>query len=107
MKKSWIVLGAIYELFRYEVIVSSRGVGRVFSQLKRQSVNTKPTSPALEEMICDAFHLATCFYWKPVLCLQRAVCTVRLLRRYGIAARLVITRRVFPTRFCGAAPRAV
>ena len=96
MKKTWLVLRALYEIFRYEVIVSLRGVGRILSQLKRQSVNTKPTSPELEEVICDAVHVATCFYWKPVLCLQRAVCTVRLLRRYGIAARLVIGYRPSP-----------
>lgn len=94
MKKSWFVLRALYEIFRYEVIVSSYGVGRVLSQLKRQSVNTKQTAP--EEIVCDAVHVATCFYWKPVLCLQRAVCTVRLLRRYGIAARLVIGYRPSP-----------
>src|ERR1041384_5341892 len=39
---------------------------------------------------------STCFYWKPVLCLQRAVCTVRLLRRHGIFARLVIGYRPSP-----------
>ena len=96
MKKTWFVLRALYEIFRYEVIVSSRGVGRILSQLKRQPVNTKPTSPELEEIICDAVHVATCFYWKPVLCLQRAVCTVRLLRRYGIVGRLVIGYRPSP-----------
>jgi hypothetical protein len=96
VKKTWLVLRALYEIFRYELIVSLRGVGRILSQLKRQSVNTKPTSPELEEVICDAVHVATCFYWKPVLCLQRAVCTVRLLRRYGIAARLVIGYRPSP-----------
>ena len=96
MKKTRFVVRALYEIFRYEVIVSSRGVGRILSQLKRQPVNTRPTAPELEEMICDAVHVATCFYWKPVLCLQRAVCTVRLLRRYGIAARLVIGYRPSP-----------
>jgi hypothetical protein len=50
----------------------------------------------MEKAICDAVLLATCFYWKPVLCLQRAVCTVRLLRRYGIHARLVIGYRPSP-----------
>jgi hypothetical protein len=96
MKKTWFVLRALCEIFRYEVILSSCGVGRILSQLKRQPVNTMPTSPELEEAICDAVHIATCFYWKPVLCLQRAVCTVRLLRRYGIAAQLVIGYRPSP-----------
>jgi len=64
--------------------------------LKRQSIAAKSTSRELEQAICDAVLLATCFYWKPVLCLQRSVCTVRLLRRHGIAARLVIGYRPSP-----------
>jgi hypothetical protein len=87
---------ALYEIARYEVIVSLRGSGRILSQLKRQSIAARPTNQELEKAICDAVHLATCFYWKPVLCLQRAVCTVRLLRRHGIFARLVIGYRPSP-----------
>ena len=96
MKKSWLMCRALYEIARYEVIVSLRGSGRILSQLKRQSIVARPTNQELEKAICDAVHLATCFYWKPVLCLQRAVCTVRLLRRHGIFARLVIGYRPSP-----------
>lgn len=88
------VLTALYELVRYEVIVSLLGSGRILSQLKRQRVKAKAAE--FENTICDAVLLATCFYWKPVLCLQRAVCTVRLLRRHGIPARLVIGYRPSP-----------
>lgn len=96
MKRSWLLSRAFYEIVRYEVIVSLRGSGRILSQLKRQTIAAQPTSQELEKAICDAVHLATCFYWKPVLCLQRAVCTVRLLRRHGIFARLVIGYRPSP-----------
>ena len=96
MKKAWLVLRALYELVRYEVVLSLMGSGRILSQLKRQSIKDKGASAEMEKMICDAVLLATCFYWKPVLCLQRAVCTVRLLRRYGIHARLVIGYRPSP-----------
>ena len=96
MKKSWLMGRALYEMVRYELILSLQGSGRILSQLKRQSVTARPTNEELEKAICDAVHLATCFYWKPVLCLQRAVCTVRLLRRHGIFARLVIGYRPSP-----------
>jgi hypothetical protein len=96
MKKSWLMCRALYEIARYEVVVSLRGSGRILSQLKRQSIAARTTNQELEKAICDAVHLATCFYWKPVLCLQRAVCTVRLLRRHGIFARLVIGYRPSP-----------
>ena len=93
-KRIWFVLNALYELVRYEVTVSLRGSGRILQQLRRQSVAAQLTGH--EQTICDAVLLATCFYFKPVLCMQRAVCTVRLLRRYGIVARLVIGYRPSP-----------
>jgi len=96
MKKIWFVITALYELARYEVIVSWRGSGHILQQLQRQSIAAQPHGRELEQVICEAVLLATCFYRKPVLCLQRAVCTVRLLRRHGIAARLVIGYRPSP-----------
>ncbi len=96
MKKIWFVIRALYELVRYEVIVSLRGSGRILQQLRRQSIVARSTGHELEQVICNAVLLATCFYLKPVLCLQRAVCTVRLLRKHGIVARLVIGYRPSP-----------
>ena len=96
MKRISLLSRALYEIVRYEVILSLLGSGRILSQLKRQSTTAKTASVGLEKSICDAVLLATCFYWKPVLCLQRAVCTVRLLRRNGIHARLVIGYRPAP-----------
>ena len=46
--------------------------------------------------VCNAVAAATCLYWKPILCLQRSVCTARLLRARGVAARLVIGYRPDP-----------
>ena len=96
MKKAAFVFTALFELAHYEVVLSLLGSGRILSQLKRQSISNRPTSAELEKTICGAVLFATCFYWKPVLCLQRAVCTVRLLRKHGINARLVIGYRPSP-----------
>jgi hypothetical protein len=93
---AWLLLSAFYEVARYEAIVRWRGFGRILSQLRVQSVAEKPASREVEQAICDAVLLTTCLYWKPVLCLQRSACTVRLLRRHGIAARLVIGYRPSP-----------
>ena len=95
-KRVWLVSRAFYELARYETIVRLRGSGSVLQQLRRQETAAQTTGHDPESAICDAVLLATCFYFKPVLCLQRAVCTVRLLRRYGVAARLVIGYRPSP-----------
>lgn len=96
MKEITLVFRALYEIVRYEVVLSLLGSGRILSQLRGQLISAQPTSAELEKAICDAVLLATCFYWKPVLCLQRAVCTVRLLRRHGIHAHLVVGYRPSP-----------
>jgi len=93
---AWLVWRALYELARYEVINWLRGFGCIQRQLSRQSITTKANSPELEGAICDAVLLATCLYWKPVLCLQRSVCAVRLLRKHGVAGKLVIGYRPAP-----------
>ena len=93
---AFLVIKALLEMVRYDAIVSSVGVGRILRQLRREHLPVKPLSEQLQKAICDAVLLATCFYWKPVLCLQRSVCTARLLRRYGVEARVAIGFRAAP-----------
>ncbi len=91
-----LVFRALWEITRYELIVSLRGIGGILRQLRQQRFSQKPCTEPLQRSICEAILLATCFYWKPVLCLQRSVCTVRLLRKYGVDARLTIGYRPSP-----------
>jgi transglutaminase superfamily protein len=93
---AFLVLRALFEMARYDVIVSSLSIGRILRQLRRQHVPVTPCSKDLQKAICDAVLLASCFYWKPVLCLQRSVCTTLLLRKYGIGARVAIGYRPAP-----------
>jgi len=98
MKKAkhiWLVIRALYEIARHDVVLRLRGPGRTLQQVSRQSVSAKPNRE-LEQAICDAVLLATCLYWKPVLCLQRSICTARLLRKHGVNARMVIGYRPAP-----------
>jgi hypothetical protein len=96
----WLVLRALYELARYDVVAACRGKQPVGWQLNRPRCTAAAGQPSFEAD-CEAIRLAACFYWKPVQCLQRSVCGVRLLRRRGIAARLVIGYRPVPF-FCHA-----
>ena len=88
-----LVLQAIFALIRYDVVhtLLERPV------LRLPAARLPPLADsALERSICDAVLTATCFYWKPVLCLQHAVCVVRLLRARGVRAHLVIGYRAVP-----------
>jgi len=95
-KQTWLVIRALYEIARHDVVLRLRGPGRTLQQVSRQSVSAKPANRDLEQALCDAVLLATCLYWKPVLCLQRSICTARLLRKHGVNARMVIGYRPAP-----------
>lgn len=90
----WLVMSAMFELIRYDVAFRLRGFGYIQKQVRGQAV--APSRRYSEKMICDALLLATCLYWKPVLCLQRSVCEVRLLRRHGVFGRLAVGYRPTP-----------
>ena len=93
---AFLVFNAFLEIVHYESIFRVLGIGRILEQLNRQGVSRKPFTQGLEQEICNAVLLASCFHWKPVLCLQRSVCTVRLLRKHGIDAHVVIGYRPSP-----------
>lgn len=99
MKKSkqiWLVFRALCGLARYDTVLWLRGSATLLETLQRQRVAVKTGTRNLEQGVCDAVLLATCLYWRPVLCLQRSICTARLLRMHGINAQLVIGYRPSP-----------
>ena len=90
-----LVVRAWCELARFDLLrVLSAGSTlrlRRVAPRDRRATAAVPTST-----VCDAVGTASCLYWKPVMCLQRSVCTVRLLRARGVPARLVIGYRPDP-----------
>lgn len=85
---------ALWELLRYDLVRLIFGFDSLYRQLERQ----KATARSMETVarVCDAVVLASCFYVRPVLCLQRSVVGTRLLRKHGISADLVIGYRPSP-----------
>jgi hypothetical protein len=98
IKYALLVFCALYELARYDV-VSALHDSTNMRRLNPRPITDKPTSHDLVRTTCNAVSLAACVYWKPVLCLQRSVCVVRLLRKSGVIARLVIGYRPAPLFF--------
>ena len=93
---AWLVLRAFAQLLRYDCETALWGFGCIQRRLARHQPSRESNDETLVPAVCDAVVLAACFYWKPVLCLQRSVCAVRLLRARGVAARLVIGYRPVP-----------
>ncbi|MBB6144390.1 prolyl oligopeptidase [Silvibacterium bohemicum] len=51
------------------------------------------------QLVCRAIDVACVLYFKEVKCLQRSVALTMLLRRYGLAAELVIGGQIVPPKF--------
>jgi len=72
------------------------GFQGVHRRAARPRVRSRRIHPDLQSSICDAVTLAACFYWRPVLCLQRSFAAAVLLKKNGIDGRLVIGYRPAP-----------
>jgi hypothetical protein len=91
-----LVARAFWELLRYDVVMRVWGFRGVHEDLHRTQSRPAKGDPAAEDAIGEAIKWALSLYWKQALCLQRSVAAVRLFRRYGIAANLVIGYRSTP-----------
>ena len=96
IKYSWLVLRALWELAVYDLINARFGFQRIHQRVARRRVDSRRGQERSETLICEAVNLAACFYYKPILCLQRSVAATLLLRKYGIDGRLVIGSRPAP-----------
>lgn len=86
---------AFCELLRYDLLLTVGGFRLVWKTLPHARC-AKPPEREECRRVCSAITWAIALYWKPVLCLQAAVVTARLLRRRGLAAEVVIGCRPEP-----------
>ena len=89
-------LRALWEVTRYDLERVTLGFQFSYRRLERQPVSQPRAGAVTAAFVCEAVSLAACFYWKPVLCLQRSMVAARLLKKYGIRAELVIGYRPAP-----------
>jgi len=85
----------IWELLRYDLLSATSGFRGVHSRSRRVTGH-RPKGSDLESIVPRMVGAAISFYWKPVLCLQRSVVMVRVLRKHGINAEVVIGCRSAP-----------
>jgi hypothetical protein len=91
-----LAVRAMWELCRYDLAAAASGFRGVHRKLQGLACGGRSSHPGLEIVIPRTVTAVSSFYWKPVLCLQRSVVAVRLLRHYGIEAQVVIGCRAAP-----------
>jgi hypothetical protein len=85
-----------WELLRYDLLAGISGFRGVHSKSSRRVTGRRRSGMDLESIIPRVVAAASSFYWKPILCLQRSVVTMRVLRKHGINAEVVIGCRPAP-----------
>lgn len=91
-----LTVRAYLELMLLDLYLIRRNFAGLYNRVRNCPIGY--TTPLLEtaESICAAVDRASIWYWKEVLCLQRSAATVRLLRKHGIPAQMVIGTQQLP-----------
>jgi hypothetical protein len=86
----FLVCKAFLELVRFDLYLARGHFGTLYNAVINCPVNNQRSFPNSVERICSAMDMASIWYWKKALCLQRSAATTCLLKRHGVHAQLVI-----------------
>ncbi len=92
----FLVLQACLQLIYFDFHLARGNFAALYDTVRRCPIGKRGSFPAAAEKICAAMDVACIWYWKEALCLQRSAATACLLKRYGVAAHLVIGAQQMP-----------
>lgn len=93
---SFLFFKAYWKLILFDRSVARGSFDDVYNKVRNCPVDTQTPPANAVELICSAVDMASIWYWKEVLCLQRSAATTCLLRRHGVAAQMVIGAQQLP-----------
>ncbi|GGA80345.1 hypothetical protein GCM10011507_34490 [Edaphobacter acidisoli] len=91
-----LVFEAYVRLIAFDLYLRRGSFSALYERVRGCPVRIGVARLGSVERICAAVDLATIWYWKEVLCLQRSAATVCMLRKHGIPAELVIGAQSTP-----------
>lgn len=93
---SFLRLKAYLLLIYFDLYLAQSNFEALYERVRRFPVSKATFSENAIERICSAMDMASIWYWKEALCLQRSAATACLLRRHGVPAELVIGAQQLP-----------
>jgi Transglutaminase-like superfamily len=93
---SFLVLEAYGKLIRFDLYLARGNFSALYEKVRRYPLRSRVPEPGDIELICGAMDMASIWYWKEALCLQRSAATACLLKKYGVPAQLVIGAQQMP-----------
>lgn len=94
----FLVLRAYLKLIYFDLHLARRKFNRLHERVRNFPLSKTPASPEGAQRICAAVDMASIWYWKEVLCLQRSAATACLLKEFGVPAQMVIGAQQMPFR---------
>jgi len=91
-----LVLRAFKELILYDLLTKLGGFKRTRAHVLRTIRKDREAPPETVKQVVDAVDIASVFYYKRVMCLHRSFAAVRLMRKSGVKAELIIASRPLP-----------
>jgi hypothetical protein len=91
-----LVLRAFKEILLYEILTKVGGFPTVRKLVLRTKPSPRRPAPDTVQKVVDAVDIAGCFYVRTVRCLHRSFAAVRLMRKLGVDAELIIATRPMP-----------
>jgi hypothetical protein len=93
---SFLMLTAYLKLIHFDLYLARGNFAALYDKVRNYRVRARTPEPRDVERINHAVDMACIWYWKEALCLQRSAATACLLKRYGVAAQLVIGAQQMP-----------
>lgn len=95
---SFLVLKAYWKLICFDVYLARGSFSALQRKIRNHPLADGNPRPGAVNQVCSAIDLASIWYWKEVLCLQRSAATACLLRNFGVPAQMVIGAQTTPPK---------
>ena len=93
---SFLVLKAYLKLIYLDLYLARGNFAALYDKVRNYPVRARMAEPDAIERINSAIDMASIWYWKEALCLQRSAATACLLKKYGVPAQMVIGAQQMP-----------
>jgi len=93
---SLLMLKAYLKLIYFDLYLARDNFALLYDKVRNYPLGAHTADPNVVETINSAIDMASIWYWKEALCLQRSAATVCLLKEYGVQAQMVIGTQQMP-----------
>lgn len=93
---SFLVLRAYLRLIQFDLYLARGNFQALYNKVGNYPVRNMETPAGGVERICAAVDMASIWYWKEALCLQRSAATACLLKRHGVKAQMILGAQQMP-----------